>query len=140
MLDIVPIIMAVTFVIFFIMFYVLNAVLFRPLLEFMDTRDSAISRDLESAQNLGSDSDQLIVDAQKNINDAKIEASLIREEAIEAGKTKIAAAVAHKQNELGKSYGEFTTLLLEQKKELETSLLSQMPLIKESMKAKFSQL
>jgi len=140
MLDIDLSIMGVTLAIFFIMLYILNAVVFRPLLQFMDARDSAISKDLKSAQNLGSDSDKLISDAKENIDEAKAMASQIRQEAVEEGKAKVATAIARKQNELEGSYEQFTTLLTSQKKELETSLLSQMPLIKESMKAKFSQL
>jgi len=138
MLDIDIRIMAVTLVIFFTMLYVLNAIVFRPLLQFMDSRDKAISKDLELAKSSSNNTDELLGAAEANIDEAKTKASLIRQEAIDKAKAVQAEAVLAKHKELESSYEHFINALSNQKRELETSLLSQMPLIKESMKAKFS--
>ncbi len=138
MLDIDIQIMGVTLIIFFIMLYVLNAILFRPLLQFMDSRDMAIANDLESAKNSSGHTSELIESAEANINEAKTKASAIRQEAIDAIKAMHAKGISAKQSELESSYVEFVNKLAGQKKELESSLLSQMPLIRETMKAKFS--
>ena len=138
MLDIDIRIMAVTLVIFFTMLYVLNAIVFRPLLQFMDSRDKAISKDLELAKSSSNTTDELLGAAEANIDEAKTKASLIRQEAIDKAKAVHAEAILEKHKELESSYEHFIHALSNQKRELETSLLSQMPLIKESMKAKFS--
>jgi F-type H+-transporting ATPase subunit b len=51
-----------------------------------------------------------------------------------------ASKVETKQSELDKEYGSFIEKLASDKESLKNSLLSQMPLFKESLKAKFSKL
>ena len=50
------------------------------------------------------------------------------------------AKISSKKEELERGYNEFITSLEEEKVGLKNSLLSQVPLFKESLKAKFSQL
>lgn len=42
-----PWVMALVFVIFLVLVYLLNRILYKPLLGFMDTRDASIKRDSE---------------------------------------------------------------------------------------------
>jgi len=51
-----------------------------------------------------------------------------------------ASKVETKQNELDTEYNKFVEKLNSEKENLKNSLLSQMPLFKESLKAKFSKL
>jgi F-type H+-transporting ATPase subunit b len=140
MLDIYPSLMAVMLVIFFVMLFQLNKKLYKPLLKFMDDRDAAIAKDMEAAKNMGGNTDALQAQAQANLDEAKATAAKLRQDVIEEGKAKTAEAVAQKQGELEKKQERFAAKLEEEKVTLQNALLSQIPLVKESLKAKFSQL
>ncbi len=140
MLDIYPSLMAIMLVIFFVMLYQLNNKLYKPLLKFMDDRDAAIAKDMTAARNMGGNTDELQAKAQANLDEAKATAAKLRQDVVEEGKTKTAEAVAEKQTQLEKMQESFAAKLEEEKVALQNSLLSQIPLVKESLKAKFSQL
>jgi len=125
---------------FLTLLVVLNRMLFQPLLKFMDDRDRSIAKDLEAAKGLSGNSDELNTKAEENLSKAKSEAAAIRQKAIEEEKTLAASRVETKQAELDKAYAEFTKKLASEKENLKNELLSQMPLFKESLKAKFSKL
>jgi len=106
----------------------------------MDDRDNSIAKDLEAAKGLSGNSDELNAKADENIGNAKNEAAAIRQKAIDDEKTLAASKVERKQSELDKEYGSFIEKLASDKESLKNALLSQMPLYKESLKAKFSKL
>lgn len=122
------------------MLYQLNNKLYRPLLRFMDDRDAAIARDMESAQSMGANTDELSAQAKANIDQAKSEAAKLRQNVIENGKIDGAKAIEAKQTKLDEQHEKFVAKLEEERVSLQGSLLSQIPPIKESLKAKFSQL
>ena len=74
------------------------------------------------------------------IGNAKNEAATIRQKAIDDEKTLAASKVETKQNEIDKEYESFVEKLASEKETLKNELLSQMPLFKQSLKAKFSKL
>jgi len=78
--------------------------------------------------------------AQANLDKAKATAGKLRQDAVEEGKIKTGEAIARKQAELEKTQERFSVKMEEEKLVLENALLSQIPLVKESLKAKFSQL
>jgi F-type H+-transporting ATPase subunit b len=140
MLDINLSLMAVMLLVFFVMLYQLNKALYKPLLKFMDDRDAAIAKDMDAARNMSGNTDELQAKAQANTNEAKAVAAKLRQDVMEEGKIKTAEAVVQKQTELEKMQADFSAKLEEEKVVLQNSLLSQIPLIKEGLKAKFSQL
>jgi len=140
MLDIHLPLMLFVLALFLTLLVVLNRMLFQPLLKFMDDRDRSIAKDLEAAKGLSGNSDELNTKAEENLSKAKSEAAAIRQKAIEEEKTLAASRVETKQAELDKAYAEFTKKLASEKENLKNELLSQMPLFKESLKAKFSKL
>jgi len=140
MLDIYPSLMAVMIVIFFVMLYQLNKKLYKPLLKFMDDRDAVIAKDLKAAKSMGGNTDELQAKAEANLNEAKAAAAKLRQETVERAKAETAEAVAQRQQELEKKQETFASKLQEEKVALQNALLSQIPLVKESLKAKFSQL
>jgi F-type H+-transporting ATPase subunit b len=127
-------------VLFLTLLVVLNRMLFQPLLKFMDDRDRTIAKDLEAAKGLSGNSDELNAKAEENLSNAKSEAAAIRQKAIEDEKTLAASKIETKQAELDKAYADFAEKLATEKESLKNELLSQMPLFKESLKAKFSKL
>lgn len=140
MLDINGGLLVASAVIFLIVLVVLNKWLYKPLIKFMDDRDDAIKKDLENVAKNSGDVDELHKQANDIVSKAKAEAHAIREKAITEAKKLVEAKISSKKEELEKSYGEFATSLEEERVALKNSLLSQVPLFKESLKAKFSQL
>ena len=140
MLDIHLPLMLFVLVLFLTLLVLLNNMLFQPLLKFMDDRDASIAKDLKAAKSLSGNTDELNAKADENISNAKNEAATIRQNAIDAEKTLAAEKVESKKSELDKEYAKFVEKLTSDKENLKESLLSQMPLFKESLKAKFSEL
>ncbi|RUM76630.1 MAG: F0F1 ATP synthase subunit B' [Sulfurovum sp.] len=140
MLDLhLPLMLFVT-VLFLTLLVLLNNMLFKPLIKFMDDRDASIAKDLEAAKSFSSNTDELNAKADDIISEAKNEAAEIRQKAINDEKTLAASKVETKQNEITKEYESFIEKLSLEKEKLKNELLSQMPLFKESLKAKFSKL
>ena len=140
MLDIHLPLMLFVLVLFLTLMVLLNNMLFQPLVRFMDDRDASIAKDLEAAKGFSGNTDELNAKAEDIISEAKNEAATIRQKAIDAEKALAASNVETKQNELEVIYNKFAEKLNSDKENLKNSLLSQMPLFKESLKAKFSKL
>jgi len=140
MLEISPLIMVVTFVIFMTMLYVLNQKLYKPLLKFMDDRDASIREGMQEAQNLTGDTGEQERQAAAVIDDAKSSAAKIRQDALAELQEEQAKTLATRQGELAKKYDNFKASLEEEKEALKQSLLSELPLLKKGLKAKFGQL
>jgi len=140
MLDISPILLGVTLVVFLILIAVLNSWLYRPLLSYMSKRDADLKRDL---QQVGSNDDEvsaLIAKSEQTVMNAKLEAAALREKVIADAKELAQSKLDAKRAELAGEYLEFEKTLAQERKELNNALLSQAPLFKEAIKAKFSQL
>ncbi len=140
MLDIHLPLMLFVLALFLTLLVLLNNMLFQPLVKFMDDRDASIAKDLEAAKSFSGNTDELNAKADEIISDAKNEAASIRQKAADDEKTLAASKVETKQNELETEYNKFVEKLNSDKENLKNSLLSQMPLFKESLKAKFSKL
>lgn len=140
MLDIHLPLMLFVLALFLILLVLLNNMLFQPLIQFMDDRDEAIAKDLEDAKSFSNNTDELNIKADNIISKAKNEAGEIRHKAINDEKMLVANKVQAKQEELEKRYEEFLVELDKDRENLKNSLISQMPLFKESLKAKFSKL
>ena len=140
MLDLHLPLMLFVLVLFITLLVLLNNMLFQPLIKFMDDRDNSIAKDLEAAKGLSGNTDELNAKADEILSNAKAEAAAIRQKAIDDEKALAASKVETKQSELEQEYASFVEKLASNKEELKNSLLSQMPLFKESLKAKFSKL
>ncbi len=140
MLDIVPSLMLVVAVVFLVLLILLNSWLYQPLLAFMDERDKSIRKDLENVSATGSDVEELKAKTEAIITEAKNEAAAMRAKTIEDSKLLAMSKIEAKKEELEKRYQEFLAELKKEEEQLKSELLSQMPLFKESLKAKFSQI
>ncbi len=140
MLDIHLPLMLFVLALFLILLVLLNNMLFQPLIRFMDDRDEAIAKDLEAAKSFSNNSDELNIKADEIISKAKSDAAGIRQKAISDEKILAVSRVESKQSELDDRYSEFLIQLDSDRESLKNSLISQMPLFKESLKAKFSKL
>jgi len=106
----------------------------------MDQRDASIAKDQKESLELSGNADELKKQAEEILSSAKKEAHTLREAAVNEANSEAQKLIGSKETELEKLYGEFTQKLKEEKEELKNGILSQIPLVKEAIKAKFSQL
>jgi F-type H+-transporting ATPase subunit b len=140
MLDINPILLLATFVVFLSLIAVLNSWLYNPLFSFMNKRDADIKRDLEKIGSNDEEIQALNSKAESIIMNAKLEAAALREKVVADAKELADSKLEAKRAELASEYLEFEKSLAKSKDELTTDLMSQVPLFKEAVKAKFSQI
>jgi len=140
MLDINPILLLATFVVFLSLIAVLNSWLYNPLFAYMNKRDNDIKKDLEKIGNNDDEINELHSKAQLIINNAKLEAAALREKVILDAKELADSKLEAKRAELASEYLEFEKSLTKSKDELTKGLTAQVPLFKEAVEAKFSQI
>lgn len=140
MLDIDPSLMLFMLIAILVLIFTLNRVLFSPLVSFMDQRESSIKSELEASKNIGLDSDDLKAKAEQIIESAKQEAQSIRLKAIDETKALAEGKIVDKQAKFEKDYKSFIVKLAKENELLKSSLLEQIPLLKESIKTKLAKL
>lgn len=140
MIDISPMLMLGVFILFIFLLVVLNKILFKPILAFMDNRKSDIKNSLQNASSNTSEVEALKLEAANLIDDAKREAAKIREEASQQAKKEFNSAVGSKKEQMEAWYADYKKELAEQRQHLKDSLMSQMPIFRENLKAKLSRL
>ena len=138
MLDISPILLLSSGIVFLLVLSRLNSCLYKPLFKHMDDRTESIAKDLENAKNNGSDIDGMLVEAKEIIAKAKNEASVIREKATTEAKELTGSKLASAKADLGVKYNDFVKSLETDKESLKESLIGSMPTFKESLKLKIS--
>ena len=140
MLDINPILLLATFVVFLSLIAVLNSWLYNPLFAYMNKRDEDIKKDLERVGSNDDEIQTLNTKAESIIMNAKLEATALREKVIADAKELADSKIEAKRAELANEYIEFEKALDDSRKQLSEELTSQIPLFKEAVKAKFSQI
>jgi len=138
MLDISPVLLLSSGIIFLLVVARLNSCLFKPLLKHMDDRADSIKRDLEDAKSNGANVDGMLEEANTIISASKKEAAMIREQAYKEAKDSADAKLASAKTNLEAKTAKFTKDLQEETKVLKDTLVSTMPQFNESLKAKLS--
>ncbi len=136
MLDISPILLLVTVVVFFTLLILLNKMLYGPLLKFIDNRNESIKSDLKNAGKNTSDVEAYYKEADHIIHEAKMQAGKIREAALSEAKEIAAKRVEQKQSELDEEYALFAKGLEADRAEFQVSLSANIPLFRDSIKQK----
>jgi len=138
MLDISPVLLLSSSIIFLLVIATLNIILFKPLLKHMDERAAFIKKDLEDAKSNVADVDEFLIEANDIIAKAKREAAAIREQAYKEAKSSADVKLASARLNLEAKSVEFVKSLQEETNALKSSLLSSMPQFNESLKAKLN--
>ena len=138
MLDISPILLLSSGIVFLLVLARLNSCLYKPLFKHMDDRDNQIKSDIENAKNNGADVDGMLEEANNIIAQAKKEAISIREKAKLDASGVANIKLTDVKAKIEEDYTSFVAALGEEKVSLENSLVSQMPQFKEGLKAKLS--
>jgi F-type H+-transporting ATPase subunit b len=138
MLDISPILLLSSGLVFLLVLARLNSCLYKPLFKHMDDRDNQIKTDLANAKSNDTEVNDLLEEANSIIAQAKKEAISIREKAkLEA--TKVAEVkLFNAKEKIENQYNDFIKSLVDEKLTLENALVSNMPLFKEGLKAKLN--
>jgi len=140
MLDINPLLLLSTLVVFLILIAVLNSWLYRPLTAFMQKRDEDIKRDLSKVGSNDSEIKELLAKAESIVMNAKLEAAALREKVIADAKELADSRIEAKKAALANEYAEFERSLEERREELKRELLGDVPAFKDALKLKFSQI
>jgi F-type H+-transporting ATPase subunit b len=140
MLDLNPGLMLFVLVVFFSLLFLLNTMLFQPLLKFMDDRNASIAADLQNAEEMSGNSDELNAKADIFLAEAKAEANTIREKATNEAKALADGKIESKVKELDGEYQSFLAELSADQEELKKSLTSELPLFKEKLQTKLGNL
>jgi F-type H+-transporting ATPase subunit b len=140
MLDINPILLVATLIVFLTLIAVLNSWLYNPLFAYMKKRDDDIKRDLQKVGSNDNEIHDLNAKAESIIMNAKLEAAALREKVIADAKELAESKIEAKRAELASEYLEFEKSLENSKNELSKEIMSQVPMFKEAVKAKFNQI
>ncbi|WP_419769321.1 MAG: F0F1 ATP synthase subunit B' [Candidatus Marinarcus sp.] len=138
MLDISPILLLSSGIIFILVLARLNSCLFKPLLKHMDDRADSIKKDLENAKSNSADVEGMLAEANDVIAKAKKEAAAIREKAYNEAKEIADAKLVTAKSDIELKYADFTKELQAETKALKDSLIASMPQFNESLKAKLN--
>ncbi len=138
MLDLNPGLMLFVLVVFFSLMYLLNTMLYQPLLKFMDERDATIANDLKNAEEMIDNSSDLNAKADTLLAEAKAEANAIREKATAEAKALAESKIESKAKELEISSLAFEVELKAEQKTLKDTLTAQLPAFKKTLQSKFS--
>ena len=140
MLDISPLLLSITIVVFLVLIALLNSWLYNPLLGYMQKRDSDIKKDLDEVGNNDDEISALHAQADKIVSDAKAEAMALREKVVNEAKELSESKIEARKAELAEKFASFNASLATERESLNNALLSQVPLFKEAIKAKFSKI
>ena len=138
MLDISPILLVSSAIIFLIVLKQLNSMLYQPLFKHMEDRTESIQKDLELAKSNVADVESMYNEANDIIAKAKQEASSIREQAFADAKAQGDSKITALRTDLDSKYDQFTTDLKNETDALKSALLDNMPEFKEKVTAKIS--
>jgi len=140
MLDINPSLLGLTLVVFLVLIALLNSWLYNPLLGYMKKRDDDIKKDLNE---VGSNDDEIAalhLQAENVISNAKAEAMALRDKVVNEAKELSESKIEAKKAELAEKFAAFNASLNAEKENLSSTLLSEIPLFQEAIKAKFSKI
>lgn len=136
MLEINPSLVILTAVVFLGLIAILNPLLYKPMLKFIDDRNASIKSDEDSANKNVSDLSVYEAEVQSILQNARNEAGKIRQEAFNAAKNAAAKEIEAKRSALEASYESFLSTLNVQKDELKANLSQKMPELKTALSEK----
>ncbi len=124
MLDISLVILIFVMVLFLTLVYVLNDMLYKPLLAFIDKRDKSIRDDLASSQQNKDEIEAALAEANEKISVAKGKASDIRGKAVIKAKELASQTLEESKNTIEGQYTSFIEQLAKDKDVLKKSISS----------------
>ncbi|EGK8022250.1 F0F1 ATP synthase subunit B' [Campylobacter lari] len=133
-------IMIATGVIFLLMIAILNSMLYKPLIKFMDSRDLTIKNDEEKMKKNSDDISNVESELEKIHIQTRDEINQIKSKAIEEAKLKQEKELSTRKRELEDQMLVFLKSLREKEKELKEEMRSKMPEFRQSFKDSLSKI
>ncbi|WP_169779236.1 FoF1 ATP synthase subunit B' [Campylobacter curvus] len=140
MLEIDVPLVILTAVVFLALIAILNPLLYKPMLKFMDDRNASIKEDEENTSKNASDLSVHEKEIENIILNARAEANKIRQDALGAAKEAALKEIEAKKSALEADYEVFLNDLSTQKDELKADLSSRLPELKAALNAKLAKI
>ena len=115
MLEIDVPLMLLTAIVFFVLIAILNPLLYKPMLKFIDDRNASIKNDEESTSKNASDLSVHEKEIEEIIQNARSEANKIRQEALNLAREESLKEINAVKSSLEADYNEFLNALSSQK-------------------------
>lgn len=135
-----PYLMLLVFVVFLLTMILLNVWLFKPLIGFMDEREAALRKDLDSISSSDTQVQEIQQQIQDILSDARARSSEILQKATSDAKSHYEANLQKKQEELAKKLQDFRANLEKQKEVSKKELLAHLGEFEDALKLKIKQL
>ncbi|WP_291949714.1 FoF1 ATP synthase subunit B' [Campylobacter sp.] len=132
--------MIATGVIFLLMIAILNSMLYKPLMNFMDSRDLTIKNDENKMKKNSDDISNVEFELERIHIKTKDEINQIKAKAIEEAKIRQEKELANKKKELEDQMNVFLKSLKEKEKELKEELYLKIPEFKQSFQNSLSKI
>ncbi len=140
MLEIHPLLLLITIVLFLALIFVLNCVVYKPLVAFMDERAKLLAKGDTEAESAAQTVKELEAKRTSILKEARDKAAAIKSEALEAAKLSAQKIVDAKKAEIAESYAKFEADLASQQQELRGLLVQNSPEFKEALAQKMRQI
>nr|WP_314887557.1 FoF1 ATP synthase subunit B' [uncultured Campylobacter sp.] len=140
MLEIDLPLVALTAVVFLALIAILNSVLYKPLLGFVDKRNQDVKNDEDSISKNTSDLSVFEAQVEQILSAARAEAGKIKQDAINAAKEAAGKITAEKRAELEVDYDAFVQNLKAQKNEFKAELMNSLPELRSALKSKLARI
>lgn len=128
--------MLATGVIFLAVMIILNALLYKPLLNFMDERSASIENDEKKVKDNFEEMSNFNEELDAIKQNTRNEIAMIKQKAINEAKNSADEEIANKKLDLEQKMQSFYTQLAKEKAELEHELRLRLPLWQEALKKK----
>lgn len=138
MLEIDVPLVVLTAIVFVILIAVLNPLLYKPMLKFIDDRNASIKNDEENTSKNTSDLGLYEAQIEDIILKARSEANKIKQDALSLAKDEAAKEIEAKRASLEADYANFANALNVQKGELKSELASKLPQLQSVLSAKLA--
>lgn len=138
MIDIDLSLLIFTTVFFLGLIYILNSILYKPLLGFIENRNISIGKDEDSVQKNINDVKMYKDEIEKIILDARMEAHLMKQNALNLAKEDANKLIIAKKEQIESDYINFAQMLKTKKDELKNSLIEKIPEFKHSLNGRLS--
>ena len=138
MLEIDVPLVVLTAIVFVILIAVLNPLLYKPMLKFIDDRNASIKNDEENTSKNTSDLGLYEAQIEDIILKARSEANKIKQDALNLAKDEAAKEIEAKRASLETDYADFINALNVQKGELKSEIASKLPQLQSVLSAKLA--
>ena len=138
MLEIDVPLVVLTAIVFVILIAVLNPLLYKPMLKFIDDRNASIKNDEENTSKNTSDLGLYEAQIEDIILKARSEANKIKQDALNLAKDEAAKEIETKRASLETDYADFINALNVQRGELKSELASKLPQLQSVLSAKLA--